>query len=114
MCGIIAATSLNGIKKLVPSLKAALDALDHRGPDNTSYWYDENVFLGHTRLAIIGLDSASNQPFSYENLSLIYNGEIFNYIEIREDLRNKGYAFETDSDTEVVLKALQASCMRLN
>ena len=105
MCGIIAATSLNGIKKLVPSLKAALDALDHRGPDNTSYWYDENVFLGHTRLAIIGLDSASNQPFSYENLSLIYNGEIFNYIEIREDLRNKGYAFETDSDTEVVLKA---------
>lgn len=105
MCGIILATSSNGIEEIIPSLKSALSSLDHRGPDNASYLYDKNVFLGHTRLAIIGLDSASNQPFSYENLSLIYNGEIFNYIELREDLQKKGYIFETDSDTEVVLKA---------
>lgn len=105
MCGIILATSSSGIEEIIPSLKSALSSLDHRGPDNASYLHDQNVFLGHTRLAIIDLDSASNQPFSYENLSLIYNGEVFNYIEIRDDLKNKGYIFETDSDTEVVLKA---------
>ena len=105
MCGIILATSSSGIEDIIPSLKSALNSLNHRGPDNASYLYDHNIFLGHTRLAIIGLDSASNQPFSYENLSLIYNGEVFNYIEIRENLQNKGYIFETESDTEVVLKA---------
>ena len=61
--------------------------------------------MGHRRLSIIDLSSHGHQPFSYENLSLVYNGEIFNYIELRDELVQNGYSFETQSDTEVFLKA---------
>lgn len=105
MCGIFAAISDDEITHLIPLLKKALSTLDHRGPDNSSSWIDSHIFLGHTRLAIVGLDDASNQPYIYEDLILIYNGEIFNYVEIREQLKKRGYSFETDSDTEVVLKS---------
>lgn len=105
MCGILALTSDQEITQLISPLKKALGALEHRGPDDISFSINDHVFLGHVRLAVVGLDAASNQPYSYEDLTLIYNGEIFNYIEIREQLQKIGYSFETNSDTEVVLKA---------
>lgn len=64
-----------------------------------------SMILGHRRLSIIDLTSAGHQPFVFENLYLVYNGEIYNYIELREELKQLGYSFETDSDTEVFLKA---------
>lgn len=73
------------------------------------------VGLGHRRLSIIDLSPGGHQPMVSEHLSIVFNGEIYNYIEIRNDLRQKGYTFETSSDTEVILKAWDcwgAACMQ--
>lgn len=77
----------------------------HRGPDNSDTWESESVCLGHNRLSIIDLSNEANQPFHYLHLTIVFNGEIYNYIEVREILRKKGHAFHTESDTEVILAA---------
>ncbi len=90
------------------------DALAHRGPDGEGFWQNEpgNVLFGHRRLAIIDLSEAAAQPMcrNYDNdpltgLSIVYNGEIYNYLELRSALQQKGYHFQTASDTEVILAA---------
>jgi asparagine synthase (glutamine-hydrolysing) len=73
------------------------------GPDHYGRYWDEWISIGHRRLAIIDLSEASNQPFSFEHLVMSYNGEIYNFRQIRDELRE--YEFLTDSDTEVVIKA---------
>src|SRR6185436_3211836 len=80
-----------------------LQSISHRGPDNTSVWKELPVVLGHNRLTIIDLSDAANQPMNYRDACIIYNGEIYNYIEIRKELESNGYAFTTSSDTEVIL-----------
>jgi asparagine synthase (glutamine-hydrolysing) len=87
-------------------LKAMTDILIHRGPDGSGYWTKGPVALGHRRLAIIDLNSGQ-QPMFYNQgrLCITLNGEIYNYIEIREELLGKGYKFITNSDTEVILAA---------
>lgn len=77
--------------------------ITHRGPDDEGYYYDEFVSFGFRRLSIIDLESGK-QPLSYddEKIWLIFNGEIYNYIELREELLKEGYTFATDSDTEVI------------
>lgn len=84
-----------------------LALLKHRGPDDEGLYNDAHVSLGHVRLSIIDLSSAGHQPMVSEDARyvLVYNGEVYNYIEIREQLRAAGIKFTTDSDTEVVLKA---------
>lgn len=78
-------------------------SLSHRGPDHCDVYFDKNIALGHTRLKIIDLNSTANQPFNHKDkLIITYNGEIYNFKEIKEDLRTKGYQFKTQSDTEVV------------
>lgn len=79
--------------------------LDHRGPDDRGVFVDSNVGLAHARLSIIDL-TGGHQPMSIENgaLSITFNGEIFNYIELREELEKKGHRFTTRSDTEVILR----------
>ena len=77
----------------------------HRGPDNTSVWTDKDVQLGHNRLSIIDLSEEANQPFENEQYVLVFNGEIYNYLEIRSEI--KDYPFKTNSDTEVLLAAYQ-------
>jgi asparagine synthase (glutamine-hydrolysing) len=81
------------------------DKASHRGPDDHSYIIKNGCFFGHHRLAIIDCSSEANQPMTFDNLALLFNGEIYNYIELRNDLLNLGYEFKTDSDTEVLLKA---------
>ncbi|MDM5205371.1 asparagine synthase (glutamine-hydrolyzing) [Cytobacillus kochii] len=78
--------------------------ITHRGPDSSGYYFDEYISFGFRRLSIIDLESG-NQPLSYENerYCIIFNGEIYNYIELREELINKGFTFSTDSDTEVII-----------
>lgn len=83
----------------------ALKKLHHRGPDNLSVKKIGFNFLGHTRLSILDTTHRADQPFTFENFSIIFNGEIYNYIEIRDLLIKKGYEFTTNSDTEVALKA---------
>jgi asparagine synthase (glutamine-hydrolysing) len=106
MCGIFCqypGISSNGYPK--ESLVKSLGALSHRGPDASHYYYKEGTFLGHNRLSIVDLDERSNQPFFYKNFVIVFNGEIFNFKEIREKLEKRGISFSTNSDTEVLLKA---------
>jgi len=88
----------------------------HRGPDDEGIYSDNNCVLGHRRLAIIDLSKDGHQPFISDNgrFQLVYNGEIYNYIELRAELELLGFRFKTKTDTEVLLKAYQAygeSCL---
>ena len=77
----------------------------HRGPDATGVWSDDVIFLGHNRLSIIDLSEAANQPMHYKDFVMIYNGEIYNYIELKKELEEKGHHFVNHSDSEVILHA---------
>jgi len=108
MCGIAGIISVNQQLVSTERLKAMTDAIAHRGPDGEGCWINENntVGFGHRRLAIIDLSDAAAQPLHYLNrYSITYNGEIYNYIELKEELLKKGYQFRTQSDTEVILAA---------
>ncbi len=84
-------------------IKEMIKTLQHRGPDDSGYYIDEYVSLGHARLSIIDLSKRAKQPMSNEDGSIwiTYNGEIYNYIELREELRN--HEFRSNSDTEVII-----------
>ncbi len=86
-------------------LDALLQTLRHRGPDDQNFYIDGDVGLLHTRLSILELTDLGRQPYSFESLSLTFNGEIYNFREVREDLKKSGYSFISDSDTEVLIKA---------
>ena len=107
MCGILGYIAIN--TKLIDqnNFNNALRLMAHRGPDNHGVLEVDNILLGHRRLSIIDISSDSNMPFEDkdENLIITYNGEIYNYIEIKKLLIDKGYSFKTESDTEVILKA---------
>ena len=103
MCGILGSINFDN-KDL---FKNSLELLNHRGPDNKSIYEYKNILFGHTRLSIIDLETQSNQPMEVDNLVIIFNGEIYNYIEIKEELLKLGYKFKTNSDTEVILKSYQ-------
>lgn len=108
MCGIAGIVSMNTNLVLHIRLQAMANALQHRGPDGEGFWINENnhVGLAHRRLSIIDLSNAASQPMHYLNrYTITYNGEIYNYIELREALKKKGYYFYTQSDTEVILAA---------
>ncbi len=79
------------------------DLMSCRGKDNTGYHFEEHIMLGHKRLAIIDVEKG-NQPMYYKEHVIVYNGEIYNTDEIRDELKEKGYKFDTTCDTEVVLK----------
>lgn len=83
--------------------------LEHRGPDDQGTYLDENISLGHTRLSIIDLTKKGHQPMFNDDktLLIVYNGEIYNYKELRVELKKKGYSFFSESDTEVLLKLYQ-------
>jgi asparagine synthase (glutamine-hydrolysing) len=104
MCGIFAAFNINS-KTDINFLKKLNDVASHRGPDSSNIFVKNNCFLGHRRLSIIDLNDRSNQPLKFKNKTIIYNGEIFNYIEIKNKLIEIGYTFSTASDTEVIIKA---------
>jgi asparagine synthase (glutamine-hydrolysing) len=90
-----------------PAVDAMLDALAHRGPDGRGVFSDNDsgVCLGHLRLAIIDLSDAGLEPFASEDgaQQLVFNGEIYNYLELREELRAKGHRFRSETDTEVIV-----------
>jgi len=100
MCGIVG-FNMNDTSKL----ESMLASIHHRGPDDRGIFEDDKCSLGHVRLSILDLSSHGHQPMRYEHLTLVYNGEVYNYREIREELIEIGYSFDSDSDTEVILKA---------
>ena len=90
-------------------LSGISDCISHRGPDGEGFYFEETqnatVALVHRRLSIIDLSAAANQPMQYDGLHIVFNGEIYNYNQIREELIAKGHSFQTHSDTEVILHA---------
>ena len=108
MCGIAGFVDFNG-NSSIEILKKCTDALAHRGPDGSGYEIFENasvqIGLGHRRLSIIDLSSSASQPMKYKNFHIIFNGEIYNYAEIKKSLEGLGHSFITHSDTEVILHA---------
>lgn len=103
MCGILGS---------VPSteerfFKKGLDRIQHRGPDGYGIWSESNrkITLGHRRLSILDVGEGGKQPMFYEHLVITFNGEIYNFIEIKTILSKKGYTFKSESDTEVILAA---------
>lgn len=106
MCGITGIFKFNGnVDKDV--FKEITNSLEHRGPDNGSVKIIENIGLGHRRLSIIDLSKSANQPMICDNsrYTIVFNGEVYNFNDIRKKLKSSGVIFKTSSDTEVVLKA---------
>ena len=106
MCGIAGILSLNSKDVFLERLNKMSEKIVHRGPDGSGVWIadDGHVGLAHRRLAIIDLDDSAGQPMHYlDRYSIVFNGEIYNYIELRKLLLIKGYSFKTQSDTEVIL-----------
>lgn len=102
MCGIVGFINREEDKK--PLIKKMADRIAHRGPDDETYYTDEFVALGHRRLSIIDLDSGSQPMFNEdETLVVIYNGEIYNFKELQEELKREGHVFKTECDTEVLV-----------
>lgn len=109
MCGICGVWKYGSVSNEEKDLvKLMNEKQSHRGPDDEGIYYNAHVVLGHRRLSIIDLTKAGHQPLCYKNRFWIsYNGEIFNYIELREKLRKHGYIFETNTDTEVICAAYE-------
>jgi len=82
-----------------------LKSINHRGPEASSFFIENQICLGHNRLKIIDLSEEANQPFHYEGMVIVFNGEIYNYIELKETLRKAGHLFRTHGDTEVLCAA---------
>lgn len=109
MCGLLGILSANGnAADYVPALQRALPCLHHRGPDEAGTWQDGDLAFGFNRLAIIDI-AHSHQPLRWgpegepERYAMTFNGEIYNYIELREELTALGYAFETEGDGEPIM-----------
>ena len=111
MCGIAGFIDHRGQSSEI-TLKAMTDVLMLRGPDDTGIHFDESasvqVGLGHRRLSILDLSDLGRQPMSFEHLHIVYNGEVYNFEAIKDELVIMGYAFVSHSDTEVILKAFHA------
>jgi asparagine synthase (glutamine-hydrolysing) len=108
MCGITGLINLNGEPVSPLLIKRMTDAIAHRGPDGEGQWIEGNVGIGHRRLAIIDLSPAGHQPMisADHRYVLSYNGEIYNYRELRTHLEAEGFCFRSNTDSEVVLYAL--------
>lgn len=102
MCGVVGMVGVSASDAVV---RRMLPAVRHRGPDGEGVWSGAGVALGHTRLAIIDPDPRSAQPMRRGKLVVVYNGEIWNYRAVRDELRAHGHRFRTTSDTEVLLAA---------
>src|SRR6266545_3195473 len=106
MCGIAAIVGPHLPDE--EALGQALDLLAHRGPDDRGTWRSDGVWLGSRRLAILDVTARGHQPMRLEpSLTCVFNGEIYNYLELRQELEACGHRFRTATDTEVLLHAYQ-------
>lgn len=107
MCGIAGIYNLNQSQVSLTNLRKMTDVISHRGPDGEGHWLNSNgtVGFGHRRLSIIDLTENGKQPMHYADgrYTITFNGEIYNYIELKNELKLKGYQFVSDTDTEVLL-----------
>ncbi len=120
MCGILGTYERETTPEYLADFRRALALLTHRGPDRTRVWHGPRIALGHTRLAIVDLSESADQPMSDRSgrYRIVFNGEVYNFAELRRELEDEGALFRTASDTEVILEAYRrwgAGCLeRLN
>jgi asparagine synthase (glutamine-hydrolysing) len=111
MCGIVGIISNKDISSLEVEVKKMNDLQEHRGPDGEGYWHSEkkNVYFGHRRLSIIDLSKAGHQPMLSSDSSyvIVFNGEIYNYQELRKECINKGSKFFSNTDSEVIIEYIK-------
>ena len=107
MCGICGQLRFDAQAVKSQDLRAMMDKISRRGPDDSGMWLDKSVGFGHQRLSIIDLSNYAHQPMVDDalGLTLVFNGTIYNYKSLRQDLVKQGYRFFSTSDTEVILKA---------
>lgn len=106
MCGISGIINQNNQSVSTDEIKLINELIEHRGPDDEGYFFNSNFAFGHRRLSIIDLSRFGRQPMKFDDrYVIIYNGEIYNYIELRDHLSENGYRFKTGTDTEVILAA---------
>ena len=105
MCGLTVIVNQNHQPVLKSVLQGAIDQVRHRGPDDEGYYLDGHLGMGHCRLSIFDLTSAGRQPLTYLDYQIVFNGAIYNYLELKEELTNNGYRFFTQTDTEVIVAA---------
>lgn len=110
MCGVAGILTLDERPVSSRALRSMTDAIAHRGPDGEGHWIEGPIGLGHRRLAIIDLSPAGAQPMQTADGRFVisYNGEIYNFRQLRDELESKGYKFTSRSDTEVLLQAIAA------
>ena len=109
MCGIAGIFHFDPSRSVNESvLKKMTTTLSHRGPDGEGFYCKNNIGLGHRRLAIIDLTTGDQPIFNEDkSIAIIFNGEIYNYVELRDELRKLGCSFRTNSDTEVIIRAYE-------
>ena len=108
MCGIAGIINNERNSSINNSeLRAMVETIAHRGPDAQKTWTSEGVGFAHARLSIIDLHASADQPMIDHDTgnTLVFNGEIYNYLELKQDLIKQGHTFYTNSDTEVILKS---------
>jgi len=105
MCGILAHFAIGEGQADRAVWERLVNVLAHRGPDDSTFWQSGRFTFGHRRLSIIDLSLAGRQPMSTidGDLVVVFNGEIYNYLELRQELGSRGHRFRTSSDTEVLL-----------
>lgn len=106
MCGIVGKYNFNENVK-VQDIKNMLNSIVHRGPDHGDIWVRKNVGLGHRLLKIQDLSEKSFQPYKYKNYIMSYNGEIYNYQDIKKELEKENISFKSSGDTEVLIKCFE-------
>ena len=108
MCGIVGQVNLSDKPVCPIHLKKMTDIIQHRGPDGEGHWIEGNIGLGHRRLAIIDTSDLAAQPMISDDQRYIltYNGELYNFLELKTELKEKGYTFRSKTDSEVVLNSL--------
>lgn len=117
MCGICGYINFREDRCDESVILNMIGSLHHRGPDSSGKYLDAGgrIGLGHTRLSIIDISDNGSQPMHYQNLVIVFNGEIYNYKEIKQELVTKGHSFNSDSDTEVILHSFHewgADCVK--
>ncbi len=117
MCGIAGFCDFTK-KSDKKTLQSITDVLYHRGPDDNGYSFYENEFahvgLGHRRLSILDLSAHGHQPMSFEHLDIVFNGEVYNFKEIKKELLEIGYEFYSNSDTEVNLQCKLSNALKID
>ena len=116
MCGIAGILKKNKGIELEREIKRMTELISHRGPDGVGFFVEKDIAFGHRRLSIIDLSSLGSQPMKdRDGLEIVYNGEIYNYLELKEELVKKGHIFISKTDTEVILKAYKewgSNCLK--